>query len=199
MKLIVGLGNPGKAYEHTRHNVGFDVLDRLAGKGGVEFRKRLLAPVQTAEMRVGSESLLLVKPQAFMNRSGPPVGALVRKKGVAAGDLVVVVDDVDLPCGQLRIRARGSAGGHNGLKSVIAHVGTEDFVRVRVGVGRPAASASRKQAGEAGANDDMVNHVLSKFSPDEKKTIADAIERATEAVAHIVEHGVDKAMNKFNG
>jgi PTH1 family peptidyl-tRNA hydrolase len=198
MKLIVGLGNPGKAYEHTRHNVGFDVLDQLAGKGGVEFRKRLLAPVQTAEMRVGSESLLLVKPLAFMNRSGPPVGALARKKGVAPADLVVVVDDVDLPCGQLRIRARGSAGGHNGLKSVIEHVGTEDFVRIRVGVGRPAASASRKQAGEPGESD-MVKHVLSKFSPDERDTIAGAIERAAEAVTHIVEHGVDKAMNKFNG
>ena len=187
MKLIVGLGNPGRAYEHTRHNVGFDVLDKLAGKGGTEFRRRLLAPVQTAEMRVGNESLLLVKPQTFMNRSGPPVGALARKKGVAPADLVVVVDDVDLPCGQLRIRARGSAGGHNGLKSVIEHVGTEDFVRVRVGVGRP------------GGKGDMVNHVLSKFSPDERETIAGAIEKAADAVAHIVEHGVDKAMNEFNG
>ena len=194
MKLIVGLGNPGRAYEHTRHNVGFDVLDKLAGKGGTEFRRRLLAPVQTAEMRVGNESLLLVKPQTFMNRSGPPVGALARKKGVAPADLVVVVDDVDLPCGQLRIRARGSAGGHNGLKSVIEHVGTEEFVRVRVGIGRPAASAGRKQAGEG-----MVNHVLSKFSPDERETIAGAIEKAADAVAHIVEHGVDKAMNEFNG
>ncbi|MFH0908806.1 MAG: aminoacyl-tRNA hydrolase [bacterium] len=198
MKLIVGLGNPGRAYEHTRHNVGFDVLDKLAGKGGAEFRKRLLSPVHTAEMRVGSESLLLVKPQAFMNRSGPPVGALMRKRGVAPADLVVVVDDVDLSCGQLRIRARGSAGGHKGLKSVIEHVGTEEFVRIRVGVGRPAASASRKQADEPGEGD-MVKHVLSRFAPDERDVIREAIERAADAVAHIVEYGVDKAMNEFNG
>jgi PTH1 family peptidyl-tRNA hydrolase len=186
MKLIVGLGNPGRAYEKTRHNIGFEVVDRLAEKAGAAFRKRLLAPVQTAEATIGSGTVLLVKPLTFMNTSGPAVAGIARKKGTAAEDLVVVVDDVDLPLGKLRIRPKGSAGGHNGLKSVIAHFGSEDFARVRVGVGRP---------GEG----DMVKHVLSKFAPDERDVIRDAIERAAEAVECLVRDGVDKAMNEFNG
>ena len=186
MKLIVGLGNPGRAYEKTRHNVGFDVVELLASRSGAEFRKRLMAPVQTAEARIGGGPVLLVKPLSFMNASGPPVAGLVRKKGVAPQDLVVVVDDVDLPLGKLRIRPKGSAGGHNGLKSLIAHVGSDEFVRVRVGVGRP---------GEG----DMVKHVLSKFAPDERDVIVEAIGRAADAVEKIVAESVEKAMNEFNG
>jgi PTH1 family peptidyl-tRNA hydrolase len=184
--MIVGLGNPGRAYEKTRHNVGFDVVDLLASRAGAAYRKRLLAPVQTADARMGSQPVMLVKPLSFMNASGPPVAGLARKKGVAPQDLVVVVDDVDLPLGKLRIRPKGSAGGHNGLKSLIAHVGSDEFVRVRVGVGPP---------GEG----DMVRHVLSKFSPDERDVMNEAIGRAADAVEMIVAAGVDRAMNEFNG
>lgn len=186
MKLIVGLGNPGRAYERTRHNVGFDVLDALAGRLGVEFRKRLLASVQTAEARIGGAAVLLVKPQSFMNASGPPVASLARKKGVAPQDLVVVVDDVDLPLGKLRIRPKGSAGGHNGLKSLVAHVGSDEFVRVRVGIGRPVPG-------------EMVDHVLSRFRPEEREVMAEAVARAADAVERIVAEGADRAMNEFNG
>ncbi len=188
MKMIVGLGNPGRQYAHTRHNVGFDVLDALAKRAGAALKNSWRWPVETGEMPIGDRKVLLVKPRTFMNASGPPVAALARKKGVEPGEILVVVDDVDLPAGQLRLRKKGGAGGHNGLKSVIASMGTEDFGRVRVGVGRPT-----------GGGEEMVAHVLSKFAPDEREAMKAAIERAADAVVKIVESGMDRAMNEFNG
>jgi peptidyl-tRNA hydrolase, PTH1 family len=187
MKLIVGLGNPGREYDGTRHNAGFDVLDELARRWGAELRKSWRFPVKFAEVRAGGGKVGLAKPQTFMNRSGDAVAPLVRRKGVATGDLIVIVDDVDLELGRLRVRGKGSAGGHNGLKSLIDRLGTEEFTRVRVGVGRGPADR------------DMVGHVLGKFAPDERATAGDAIRRAADAVEFLLEQGVEPTMNRFNG
>lgn len=187
MKMVVGLGNPGREYQHTRHNIGFDVLDELARRHGGSFRGSFRFPAETAEARIGSDAVLLVKPKTYMNGSGEAVGPLMRKRGIALADLIVVVDDVDIELGRLRIRAAGSPGGHNGLKSVQAALGSDEYVRVRVGVGRPKASG------------EMVDHVLSKFAPDEKQTVADMVVKAADAVEVLMSDGLAKAMNNFNG
>jgi PTH1 family peptidyl-tRNA hydrolase len=187
MKMIVGLGNPGKEYAQTRHNVGFEVLDELAGRAKAALKKSWRWPVESGEWKAGDRSVLLVKPRTFMNASGPPVAALARKKGIAAADVLVVFDDVDLPVGQLRLRTKGSAGGHNGLKSVIASLGTEEFPRLRVGVGRPNGGG------------DMIDHVLSRFTPEERTTMKASIARAADAVERVLDGGLEKAMNEFNG
>ena len=188
MKMIVGLGNPGREYAHTRHNVGFDVLDELAVRVSAVLKKSWRWPVDVGDAQVGGRAMLLVKPRTFMNASGPPVAALARKKGIAPGDVLVVYDDVDLPLGQLRLRKKGSAGGHNGLKSVIASFGGDEFPRLRVGVGRPTAGRG-----------DMVDHVLSTFAPDERETMTAALARAADTVQCAAEFGMDRAMNEFNG
>lgn len=186
MKLVVGLGNPGKAYENTRHNVGFEVVDELARRAGVSFRRGWLTSAQLAKAGIGGCEVGLVKPRTFMNRSGDAVGPLLRKKGAGAGDVIVVVDDVDLDCGRIRVRRQGGAGGHKGLQSVIAALGTEEFVRVRVGVGpRPPG-------------DEMVGHVLARFNAEERAKVKEAVRKAADAVGRVVEEGVDRAMNEFN-
>lgn len=187
MKMIVGLGNPGREYQHTRHNAGFDVLEELARRHGGKFRRSFRFPAETAEVNFGGAGVLLVKPATYMNSSGGAVGPLMNKRGIEVADLAVVVDDVDLDLGRLRIRGSGSPGGHNGLKSVQAALGSDEYVRVRVGVGRPRA------AGE------MVNHVLSRFAPDEKEAAEQVILRAADAVEMLVKEGLVKAMNNFNG
>lgn len=185
MKLIVGLGNPGRAYAQTRHNVGFDVVDELARRMGVEFRRSWRFPAELAEGALEGERVVLVKPRTFMNRSGEAAGPLMRKKGLNPADVIVVVDDVDLPPGRLRLRKAGSAGGHNGLKSLIAHLGSEQFPRVRVGIGRDAEG-------------DTVEHVLGRFAPDEVPVMREAIGRAADAVAFALRAGWDRAMNEYN-
>ena len=167
MKLVVGLGNPGRAYEHTRHNAGWQVLDEFAKRRGAAFRRSWCRPVQTAKTALeGAGNLLLVKPLTYMNLSGNVLPALMRPGGLAAKDLIVVADDVNLPLGQLRIRARGSAGGHNGLKSVIASLGTEEFVRVRVGVGEQEEGRSLR------------DHVLERMDAAARQALAEAAARA---------------------
>jgi peptidyl-tRNA hydrolase, PTH1 family len=188
MKLVVGLGNPGRAYERTRHNAGFAVMDELARRAGVSFRKNIRTPAATADAELGGQAVRLVKPQSFMNDSGRPVAALMRRKGLTPEGVIVVVDDIDLPCGRLRIRAAGGAGGHNGLKSLLAHLGADTFARVRIGVGRPA-----------GAGDEVVDHVLSRFAPDERAAMEEAVARAADAVECMLQEGTDRAMNRFNG
>lgn len=185
MKLIVGLGNPGAAYAHTRHNVGFDVVDELARRMGSDFRRSWRFPVETAEGSLGNERVLLVKSRTFMNRSGEAVGSLARKKGAKPADVIVVVDDLDLPVGRLRLRIAGSSGGHNGLKSLIEHLGSGDFPRVRIGIGH-------------GAQRDTVEHVLGRFAPDEQPLVKEAIARAADAVVAALENGWDRAMSEFN-
>ncbi|HMP77255.1 MAG TPA: aminoacyl-tRNA hydrolase [Kiritimatiellia bacterium] len=185
MKLVIGLGNPGRAYAHTRHNVGFDVVEELARRMQVEFRRSWRFPADLAEGELEGERVVLARPRTFMNRSGEAGGALMRKKGIALADVVVVVDDVDLPAGRLRLRKAGSAGGHNGLKSLIAHFGSDAFPRVRVGVGRDAGG-------------DTVEHVLGRFTPDEQPVIREAVQRAADAVAAALRNGWARAMNEFN-
>ena len=187
MKMVVGLGNPGREYQHTRHNAGFDVLDELARRHGGKFRGSLRFAAESAEVGFGGANVLLVKPATYMNSSGEAVGPLMRKRGIGLADLIVVVDDVDLELGKLRIRGQGSPGGHNGLKSVQAALGSDEYVRVRAGVGRP------KVAGE------MVDHVLSRFAPYEKEPAENLIARAADAVEMLVKDGLTKAMNSFNG
>src|SRR5215467_5919737 len=169
MRLIVGLGNPGREYRDTRHNVGFMVVDEIAKRHNLSFA---MAPSQVPETFVakkfGPEPVLVAKPLTFMNRSGDAVAALARYYDVAAGDLLVVVDEVALPFGRLRARARGSAGGHNGLKSTIERLGTTDFARLRLGVGRGDTRRG------------LADHVLSKFEPGERAELDPFIARAAD-------------------
>jgi PTH1 family peptidyl-tRNA hydrolase len=183
-KIIVGLGNPGPRYAASRHNVGFHVLDRLAQKHRLEFkRKRFNAHL--AEGEIDARGVLLVKPQTFMNLSGEAVGKVLNANRVPFSDIIVVYDDLDLPLGKLRLRARGSAGGHHGMESIIAHIHSSEFARLRVGIGRPA---SRED----------VNHVLGRFNDDETETIEATYERAVEALEIWLDQGIEKAMNLFN-
>jgi PTH1 family peptidyl-tRNA hydrolase len=187
VKVIVGLGNPGAKYRGTRHNIGFAVVDELARRWEVEFDT---APVEAlvAKWRpVGAEPVLLAKPLTFMNASGEATGALARYFKLDIGDLLIVVDEVQLPLGKLRARARGSAGGHNGLKSIIAHLGDE-FSRLRVGVGRGLEGTG-----------DLADHVLSRFEPGEKPAVDRMIVRAADAATTFITSGIAGVMNAYNG
>lgn len=187
MKVIAGLGNPGREYEATPHNIGFEVIDEIASEAGVKLKKSWRFALQSAEIRVDQEQVLLVKPQTFMNRSGEALAPLLRKKGMTAADLLVVVDDVELPLGSIRLRAKGSAGTHNGLKSVIERLGTTDFARLRVGVG-PVPEGR-----------DRVAYVLGRYRKDVHEQVMAAMKRAAEASRAWAAEGVEKTMNKFNG
>lgn len=187
MKLIVGLGNPGKQYERTRHNIGHAVLDELARRAAVEFRKPWLAKAETVQAELADQPVLLAKPVTYMNLSGTAVAPLARKRGLDAAAVVVVSDDMELPLGRLRIRARGGAGGHNGLKSVIEQLGSDEFARVRVGIGRAAGEG------------DATSHVLGRFSAEERRALEPVVAAAADAVECILREGAEAAMNKFNG
>ena len=186
MKLIVGLGNPGKKYDGTRHNVGHAVVDALAGGPDVGgFQERFDSEV--AEWRRDGDKILLMKPLTFMNLSGRAVRAAVDFYRLEVAELLVVCDDMALPLGKLRFRARGTHGGHNGLRDIQAHLGTTEYSRLRLGVGAPA------EEGEA------VEHVLGKFRPTERPLIQDAIARAGEGVVLWVHQGIAACMNQYNG
>lgn len=187
MHIIFGLGNPGKGYENTRHNAGFMVLDSLATRYDARFRRGWRTKVRHCLVHAEAQELYLVKPQSFMNRSGEVVASVLRRKDCGLDNVIVVVDDVDIPLTRIRVRARGSAGGHNGLKSVIQAVGSENFTRVRVGIGRAE-----------GAHD-LRDFVLSDFSAEERLNAKEAFSRAADAVLAIVNEGVESAMNHFNG
>ena len=176
-QAIIGLGNPGPEYRDTRHNVGQRVLDTLARRVHARFSREGGHPVARAEWQ--GEPLYLVKPICFMNVSGPAVARLSRKLVLAPSDLVIVFDDLDLPLGKVRARMKGSAGGHNGVRSLIAALGTDAFRRVKVGIGRPAPAGQRK--------DLVVDHVLSPFYPDEHDAIETACATATDMVLKLVE------------
>jgi PTH1 family peptidyl-tRNA hydrolase len=185
VKLIVGLGNPGYEYHLTPHNMGFRAVDRLAESCGVEVIRRE-AQALTATTEIEKEQVVLAKPQTYMNLSGMAVERLLLRYELRARDLIVLVDDVDLPLGALRIRSRGSAGTHNGLKSIIGALQAEDFARVRMGVG-PGQPI-----------EDRVSYVLSPFRKGDLESVADTIERAAEAVTVILREGISAAMNRFN-
>ena len=185
MKAIVGLGNPGSQYKGTRHNVGFEVVDELASRASIRFES---APADAliAKWRRPDEAILLVKPLTFMNLSGQAVGELARYFKIEVADLIVVVDEVHLPLGKLRARKKGSAGGHNGLKSIIAHLGDE-FSRLRVGVGR------------GGDQRNMADHVLARFEKDEAAEVERMTARAADAAEMFITSGIEAVMNAFNG
>lgn len=185
MKLVAGLGNPGGAYRGTRHNVGFEVIDLLASRHGLVF-DAAPADAMLARWRRADEAVLLVKPLTFMNVSGQAVGALSRFFKVELPDVLIVCDDVNLPLGRLRMRASGSEGGHNGLRSVAAELGTIDYARLRIGVGR---GDTRR---------DLADHVLARFEPDEMSGIEAAVARAADAVETWVTDGLANTMNAFN-
>ncbi|MFO0966729.1 MAG: aminoacyl-tRNA hydrolase [Gemmataceae bacterium] len=184
MKVIVGLGNPGKRYEGTRHNVGFMVVDALAAGPGVSSaQSRFEADV--AEWREGEEKTLLVKPETFMNLSGRSVRQTLDFYQVEPADLLVVCDDFNLPLGKLRFRARGTHGGHNGLRDIQAHLGSTEYPRLRIGVGAP-------DEGEA------IDHVLGRFRPSERPVIQEAVERAVQGVVLWKSQGIEACMNQYN-
>ena len=184
MKIIVGLGNPGKEYHHTRHNIGFMVLEELASRYTVEKETDRFDAV-IGEIRIQGEKVLLVKPLTFMNLSGKSVQPLMHWYKADLDDLMVVYDDMDLKDASLRIRAKGSAGGHNGMKSIIERLGSQDFARMRVGIGRPV-------------HHDTVNWVLGHFSPEEKPAMEAAVKKAADALEVWVQSGINKAMNQYN-
>jgi len=188
-KLVVGLGNPGKEYEGTRHNIGFAVLDRLAEKFGCSFRSKWRFSAKIAEAVAGDAGkVVLAKPQTYMNRSGTAVNTLLQWLKVAPAQLLVVVDDADLPLGQIRLRVAGGSGGHNGLRSIIETLGgDEEFARLRVGIGRSAPLGA-----------DISGHVLGRFAPPERDLAEQAVAAAVEAVDCCLREGLTEAMNQFN-
>ncbi len=185
MKLIVGLGNPGRRYRLTRHNVGADVVARLARRAGIALDEEDGFSI-VGRGGIGGVRVLLARPQTYVNVSGEAVRDLRRRHRVQPEDIYVVVDDLDLPLGRVRLRARGSAGGHNGLKSVIEALGTTEFPRLRIGIGRPPGGM------------DPAEYVLTRFSAAEQQALDAALDRAAEALETAVAEGIDVAMNRHN-
>lgn len=186
LTIIAGLGNPGNKYESTRHNVGFCVIDYLAEKHGIKVN-RLKHKALTGEGSIKGERVLLVKPQTFMNLSGESLREAVEWYKLSAENTIVIYDDVDLPAGTVRIRPKGSSGTHNGMKSVIYQLQSDEFPRIRIGVGK------------APEGWDLADYVLSKFSAEEVPVIRQCIERAAGAAEAIVSSGIADAMNQYNG
>ena len=185
--LVVGLGNPGSKYENTRHNMGFLALDLLAEKEKLTFNKlRFKAWTATAEL--GGEKVLLMKPQTYMNLSGESVGEAARFYKIPPEHVLVISDDISIGAGKLRIRPSGSAGGHNGLKSIIQHLGSDRFPRIKVGVGSPQH-----------AEHDIVDWVIGKPMGEDAKVLRQTLEKAADAVSAVISQGPQKAMNRFNG
>jgi PTH1 family peptidyl-tRNA hydrolase len=184
-KLIIGLGNPGKDYERTRHNIGFDVIDAFARINNITVNKRDFRALG-GDGRVGNARVFLLKPQTFMNLSGESVAAFLRQKPLSLTDIIVITDDIALPTAKLRLRAGGSAGGHNGLKSLIAHLHSQEFPRLRFGVGAPREPSAQ------------INFVLGRFSRAEQADVEEGIARAVAALEAWIAEDIEPAMNKFN-
>lgn len=185
MKLIVGLGNPGKEYEHTRHNVGFDVIDLFCKKYNIEANRKKFKGMY-ADGIIAGERILILKPMTYMNLSGESISEVLKFYKISNDNIIIVYDDISLEVGRLRIRDKGSAGGHNGIKSIIAHLGSDVFPRIKIGVGQPS-------------KDDLVSHVLGKFSKDESEKLNEVFKTSIEALEVIIRSGTMEAMNKFNG
>lgn len=186
MKAVVGLGNPGKEYANTPHSIGFEVVDCLCAGAGAQLRRSLRFRARAARLTVQGAGVLLVKPQAYMNASGPVVAAILGYHKIEPADMIVVLDDADLEAGRIRIRPSGSSGGHKGLQSVIESVGTGNFARVRIGIGR----------GQDGV--DLVRHVLDPFEAEERLVMNEVVKEAAGAVLIVLSSGADRAMNMYN-
>ncbi len=183
--LIAGLGNPGSAYDNTRHNIGFRAAERAAERLGVKIGKKKFRSL-CAEALYSDKKLLIIKPQTFMNASGEALREAKEFYKIAVEQIIVVYDELDLPLGNIRVNRGGGSAGHNGIRSIITSLGSEEFCRVRVGIGKP----SGKKEGR--------DHVLSTFAANERDTAAEMVETAVEATLEIISAGVDSAMNKFN-
>ena len=186
MKLIVGLGNIGKEYAGTRHNIGFMVADKIAERYALTFNKEI-RDANWTEFRLGAEKIILIKPTTYMNESGKAVGAYARFYNIGPKDIAVVQDDMDLPVGTIRIRKKGSSGGHNGIKSIQSHLGTDEFPRFKIGIGHPK---HEQQV--------VIDHVLHRFQGDDKVAIDQAVTSMAEAVETWLTEDIEKVMNKFN-
>lgn len=193
MKLIVGLGNPGRIYARNRHNVGFMCLNYFAKTHGMQLdKKKGQARVGTGE--VAGNEVLVARPQTFMNQSGESVSRLIKKLNINLDDLLVIHDDLDLLLGKIRIRRGGSSGGHKGIESIIADIDSKDFIRIRVGTGRPNKVEDNNWAKEA----EIIDYVLSDFTSEEKQIIEAVIPRVGEAIYCLLTEGQTEAMNKYN-
>ena len=184
MILIVGLGNPGKQYEQTRHNIGFDVIDYMANKYNIDVNREKFKGI-CGEGFIENKKVILLKPLTYMNLSGESIREFVNFYKLEDDEIIVVYDDISLDIGRLRIREKGSAGGHNGIKSIIQNLGGDKFPRVKVGVGQP--------------KDNLVNHVLGKFSKEDREHIEKVIPVVSDAIVEIVKNDAKESMNKFNG
>jgi PTH1 family peptidyl-tRNA hydrolase len=185
MLVVVGLGNPGKQYDGTRHNVGFDTIDYLADRNNISMNKVKYKAV-IGEGFIGREKVMLVKPQTYMNLSGRSVREIVNFYKLSIEDLIVIYDDIDTEVGKLRIRKKGSAGTHNGMKSIIYEIQSDQFSRVRIGIGKP-------QYGN------LADFVLGKFSKEDRSFINESVKRSAEAVETLISEGIELAMNRYNG
>ena len=184
MKVVAGLGNPGAQYANTPHSVGFETLDALAAASGADWEEKRQFKCLMTTVSLGGERVLLVKPQTFMNLSGESVAPVVKYHNATPADLLVVHDDIDLALGRMRIRKGGSCGGHNGVRNIIERLGTQDFTRLKLGVGKDKSN--------------VIGFVLGKFSPDARKVMDLVVAEAVKAVAAVVVDGPDSAMNAFN-
>ena len=186
MKLVVGLGNPGERYAETRHNIGFMVASLVAGRAGIALKRQGYQGIYGVG-RLAVEEAAVLLPQTFMNRSGGSVAPACQSLGIAPGDLIIIHDEIDLPFGALRVKVGGGHGGHNGLRSIIGAFGHGDFIRVRLGVGRPPTGG------------DVANYVLNRFAPVERQALPELLDQGVAAVEAILTRGSAAAMNDFNG
>jgi len=185
MFLIVGLGNPGMAYAHTRHNLGFRIVQQVARETGITLSKKG-HKARYGEGLIDGEKIILARPQTYVNLSGQSVKSFLQSLGIAPSQLLVIHDDIDLPFGALRLKRGGGSGGHNGIESIIRHIQTDEFNRLKVGVGRPPLK------------EEPADYVLKSFSSSEKKKLSPLIAKAAEAVLMVIEQGMERAMNEYN-
>lgn len=191
LQLLVGLGNPGPKYADTRHNVGFMVVERLARGAAVGFRNQPRLHGELAEIGAGAARLRLLMPQTYMNESGRSIRAALDWYRLSPAQLLVLVDDMDLPLGRLRLRAGGSAGGHNGLRSTIQHLGTQEFARLRIGIGAPADNPAERRAR-------TVSHVLGRFAAEERPVLEAVLDEVVDGIDRIRRLGIERAGNRLN-
>ena len=193
MKLIVGLGNPGRFHANNRHNIGFMCLNHFAKKHGISFDKKQ-SRARIGSGKVANNEVVVAKPQTYVNLSGQSVSLLVKKFNINLDNLLVIHDDLDLPLGKIRIRQNGSSGGHKGVDSIISYLESQNFLRIRVGIGRPTTTEGSDQISEA----DIIDYVLSGFTPEEKQALNQVIPGVSEAIFCILTEGLTTAMNKYN-
>jgi len=193
MKLIVGLGNPGRFHANNRHNIGFMCLNHFAKKHGISFDKKQ-SRARIGIGKVANNEVVVAKPQTYVNLSGQSVSLLVKKFNINLDNLLVIHDDLDLPLGKIRIRQNGSSGGHKGVDSIISYLESQNFLRIRVGIGRPTTTEGSDQINKA----DIIDYVLSGFTPEEKQALNQVIPGVSEAIFCILTEGLTTAMNKYN-